>query len=274
MTGARTDRRSAGYLHGYGTPEQLRLVAQAEHWRDALILAGTDLAPETRLLEIGCGVGAVLGVLASAFPRIAVTGVDIERRQLDFAREHLARIGISADLRLADARALPLPDASFDHVWMMWFLEHLPDPLPALREAHRVLVPGGTITVIEADYSTVSTTPSTPATRALFEALAKAMDATGHSDAGPRLAGWLAAAGFTGVDPGGRVHAFEGAQAGTQARYWADILDGVAEDLAAVPGAVSADDLHAGLSQLRRLDADPGAHMEWVVHKATAKRRR
>ena len=53
------------YVHGYATAEQERLLKQAEHWRDELILAGTRLAPGTRLLEVGCGVGAVLGILSA-----------------------------------------------------------------------------------------------------------------------------------------------------------------------------------------------------------------
>src|SRR4029453_17783438 len=50
-----------GYVHGYGTPEQRRLVEQAEHWRHRLIRDGTQLEPGTGVLEGGPGGGAVLG---------------------------------------------------------------------------------------------------------------------------------------------------------------------------------------------------------------------
>src|SRR5262249_30597960 len=105
-----------GYVHGYERREQDRLMAQAEHWREELILDETMLQPGIRLLEIGCGVGAVLGVLGEAFPGISLAGVDIEERQVLAAREHLAGLGLSADLRRADALALRYGDASFDHV--------------------------------------------------------------------------------------------------------------------------------------------------------------
>jgi SAM-dependent methyltransferase len=103
------------YVHGYGTPEQERLVEQAEHWRHRLITDGTQLQPGTRLLEVGCGVGAVLAVLGQEFPGVRLVGVDIEPKQLDFAREHLARAGVEATLREADALELPFGDESFDH---------------------------------------------------------------------------------------------------------------------------------------------------------------
>ena len=81
----------ADYVHGYGTREQERLVEQAEHWRHRLIADGTTLEPGTRLLEVGCGVGAVSAVLGQEFPGIRLHGVDIEPKQLDFARGYLER---------------------------------------------------------------------------------------------------------------------------------------------------------------------------------------
>src|SRR5918995_2938095 len=102
------------YVHGYGTREQERLVQQAEHWRHRLIRDGTALAPGTRLLDVGCGVGAVLAVLGQEYPGVRLFGVDIERKQLEFARGHLERVGVEATLLEGDALALPFPDESFE----------------------------------------------------------------------------------------------------------------------------------------------------------------
>src|SRR5262249_1476437 len=142
MTRDMTER----YVHGYAVEEQERLVAQAEHWRDDLILPGTTLRSGTRLLEVGCGVGAGLGILGTAFPGVGRAGVDYEACQIEAARTRLSSLGLHADLRRAAAVDLPFGDGSFEHVWMMWFLEHLADPVAALREARRVLVPGGELT--------------------------------------------------------------------------------------------------------------------------------
>ena len=262
---------ATGYVHGYGTPEQQRLVEQAEHWRHRLIRAGTQLEPGTRLLEVGCGVGAVLAVLGQEFPGVRLHGVDIEPRQLAFAREHLARAGVDATLVEANALALPFGDESFEHVWMMWFLEHVPDPIAVLREARRVLVPGGAITAIEVDYSTVRAEPSTPALEALFGAMVRGMDASGWSDAGTRLPGWLREAGFREVEEGERPFWWQGEDLGGQSSYAADVVESALGALAQLRG-VDERELRAGLDDLRGLPAQRGAGLGWVVHKSTAVR--
>jgi ubiquinone/menaquinone biosynthesis C-methylase UbiE len=259
------------YVHGYGTPEQERLVEQAEHWRHRLIADGTQLVPRTRLLEVGTGVGAVLAVLGQEFPGISLTGVDIEPKQLEFARRHLERAGIEATLVQADALALPFADESFDYVWMMWLLEHIHDAPAALREARRVLVPGGRITAIEVDYSTCRAEPTTPAMDALFRAMVQGMAAAGWSDAGTRLPGWLREAGFRDVDEGERPYWWTGADLARQANYAADVMESALDALAQQPGA-NEEELRAGLTDLRALANRADAGLGWVVHKSTATR--
>lgn len=258
----------SGYIHGYGTPEQERLVQQAEHWRHALIADGTDLAPGTRLLEMGCGVGAVLAVLGQEYPGVRLTGVDIEAAQLAFAHEHLARSGVQAQLVEADAVALPFAPGSFDHVWMMWFLEHLADPTAALLEAKRMLAAGGRITAIEVDYATCRAEPTTPAIDALFRAMVAAMARAGWSDAGSRLPGWLRSCGFRDVADGRRPFWWEGEDLARQASYAADVMESALDAL----GAESGDErlMLQGLADLRALPDDPAAGLGWEVHKATA----
>jgi ubiquinone/menaquinone biosynthesis C-methylase UbiE len=259
------------YVHGYGTPEQERLVEQAEHWRHRLIRKGTQLQAGTRLLEVGTGAGAVLAVLGQEFPGVRLTGVDIEPKQLEFARGHLERSGVEATLAKADALELPFQGESFDHVWMMWFLEHVADPPAVLREARRVLVRGGAITAIEVDYSTCRAEPSTPAMEALFRAMVAGMAASGWSDAGTRLPGWLREAGFRDVDEGERSFWWQGEDLSGEAAYAADVMESALDALTQQPG-VSEEELRAGLEDLRDLAHQPGAGLGWVVHKSTAVR--
>jgi ubiquinone/menaquinone biosynthesis C-methylase UbiE len=261
----------AEYVHGYETREQQRLVEQAEHWRQRLIAGGTTLEPGTRLLELGCGVGAVLAVLGQEFPGVRLHGVDIEPKQLEYAREHLRRAGVDATLVEADATAVPFDDGSFDHVWMMWFLEHVANPPAALREARRVLVAGGAITAIEVDYGTCRAEPSTPAIEALFDAMVRGMAASGWSDAGTRLPGWLSEAGFRDVDEGERPVWWQGDELPGQATYAADVIESALDALVQLPGT-SEDELRAGLMDLRALPGQPSGGLGWVIHKSTATR--
>src|SRR5215211_6378249 len=251
------------YVHGYGTPEQERLVEQAEHWRHRLISDGTELEPGTRLLEVGTGAGAVLAVLGQEFPGLVLTGVDIEPKQLEFARGHLERSGVEATLVQADALSLPFDDQSFDHVWMMWFLEHLADPVAALREARRVLAPGGAITAIEVDYSTCRADPSTANIEALFSTMVQGMAAAGRSDAGTHLPRWLSEAGFGEVDPGERRVWWEEAELARQANYAADVMESALTAMLELPDAPSEQQLRGGLADVRGLVNQPGSGLGW-----------
>jgi ubiquinone/menaquinone biosynthesis C-methylase UbiE len=168
----------------------------------------------------------------------------------------------------ADARELPFEGESFDRVWMMWFLEHVADPPAVLREARRVLVPGGGITAIEVDYSTVRAEPSTDALEALFRSVVQSMAASGWSDAGTRLPGWLREAGFREVDEGERKFWWQNEDLSSQATYAADVIESA---LAQQPGGDDTEQ-RAGLEDLRSLAGHPGAGLGWVVHKSTAVR--
>jgi len=105
----------------------------------ALARAGVD--PGTgAILDVGCGAGTNLELLAERFPGAGVRGIDVERAPLRFCR---ADRGLP--VAQADAARLPFAAGSFALVAALDALEHLADDAGALREIHRVLRPGGSL---------------------------------------------------------------------------------------------------------------------------------
>lgn len=113
---------------------------------EILPFADFGSAAGKRVLEIGVGMGAdfVRWVRAGA----TATGVDLTERAVDLTRHRLAEEGLTADVRIADAEALPFENAQFDIVYSWGVLHHTPDPARALLEAQRVLAPGGVLKIM------------------------------------------------------------------------------------------------------------------------------
>jgi len=94
-----------------------------------------------RVLEIGVGMGAdyLEWLKAGAQP----TGIDLSMASVEKARQRCQMAGYQADLRVADAEQLPFPDNSFDVVYSYGVMHHSPNTPQCVREALRVLKPGG-----------------------------------------------------------------------------------------------------------------------------------
>jgi len=101
-----------------------------------------------RVLDVGCGDGAVAAVLA---PRSrSITCIDSSERMVAAAAERLAKVP-NADVRGADMHELPFDDSSFDQVLLLNVLVHSDKPARAIEEAARVLLPGGDLVVLTLD---------------------------------------------------------------------------------------------------------------------------
>ncbi|MGA5703373.1 class I SAM-dependent methyltransferase [Peterkaempfera bronchialis] len=105
----------------------------------------TDLRPGDRVLDLGCGRGAVLfAAVAAVGPDGYTVGVDLSPAVVRHTAAQAARVGLrNVSVRVDDAEDLGFPDRSFEAVLASFTLHLTPDPAAALAGAHRVLVPGG-----------------------------------------------------------------------------------------------------------------------------------
>ncbi len=129
---------------------------------DALALAAGHA-----VLDLGCGPGTDLGLLADAAgPTGTVLGVDRDPAMLTEARRRLADHPTVRVCR-GDAHALPVADASVDRVKVDRVLQHLADPAGAIRDLRRVLRPHGLLGMAEPDWDTLAVAhPDVPTSRA------------------------------------------------------------------------------------------------------------
>lgn len=107
------------------------------------------LGARGRMLDIGTGPGHIPLLIADRLADCTVVAVDLAPAMLAIARHRLAGSAHASriELRLGDAKALDLADASFDAVFSNTILHHMADPRPFLSEAARVLRPGGALLI-------------------------------------------------------------------------------------------------------------------------------
>jgi ubiquinone/menaquinone biosynthesis C-methylase UbiE len=159
------------YVHGYTAKESVRLVDQATTLAD-ILHSDTVYPAGSNVLEAGCGVGAQSVVLARNSPRANFTSVDFSEESLRAAKERVSSHGFTnVTFHQGDIFHLPYEDESFDHLFLCFVLEHLPNPVEALLCLRRVLKRRGTITVIEGDHGSTFFHPESPNARKAIQCL-------------------------------------------------------------------------------------------------------
>ncbi|RZU34001.1 class I SAM-dependent methyltransferase [Blastococcus saxobsidens] len=244
------------YTHGHAEP-----VLQSHRWRTAENSAAyllPALHPGLDLLDVGCGPGTITVDLAARVAPGRVLGLDLSPDPLDEARETAARAGVPVTFAVGDVYALDLPDDSFDVVHAHQVLQHLTDPVAALREMARVCRPGGVIAVRDVDYAATTWFPLDRWLE-LYERVARRNDA--EPDAGRRLLSWAHAAGLRDVTATASTYCYASAQ---ERQWWGRSWAGRATSSAFAEQAVghglaTPDDL-AGIAAawLRWADAADG----------------
>lgn len=184
----------ARYLHGHHDS-----VLRSHRWRtaenSAAYFTGV-IEPEWIILDLGCGPGTITHDLAALVPKGRVIGIDVSTTVLLEAKD----VSPSTPLVAADLYQLPFAENSIDAIHLHMVLQHLPDPVGALRVLRRLLRPGGVLAARDSDYGAFSWDPNPPALEewlALYERAARAVG--GEPDAGRFLSSWAAEAGFEDV---------------------------------------------------------------------------
>ncbi len=152
------------------------------------------LEPGHRLLDVGSGPGTITADLAGIVAEV----VAVEANEEAAAITRAGAPGV--EVRVADVHALPFGDDEFDVVHAHQVLQHVADPVRALREMARVTRPGGVVAARDADYAALAWWPRPPELDRWLELYSAAARANGgEPDAGRRLLSWAHAAGMYDV---------------------------------------------------------------------------
>ena len=140
------------YVHGYDERESVRLEDQA-HCLNELLYNDSIFPKGSTILEAGFGVGAQTRIIAPKNPDSKFISIDISEESLHKAESIINSLNITnVKFQVGNIFDLKFQEESFDHIFICFVLEHLPNPKDALVSLKRKLKKGGTITLIEGDH--------------------------------------------------------------------------------------------------------------------------
>jgi SAM-dependent methyltransferase len=244
------------YTHGHHES-----VLRSHSWRTIENSAAyllPHLRPGLDVLDVGCGPGTITVDLARRVDGGTVVGIDRASEVLEAAR---AAAGETGNVRFesGDVYRLEYADDTFDVVHAHQLLQHLSDPVAALREMRRVCRPGGIVAVRDADYASFAWAPADDRLEEwleLYRSVARANG--GEPDAGRHLLGWAHAAGCEDVQASASVWCFATPD---DRAWWADSWADRMRHSSVADQAVA-----LGFATRARLDGIAQAFRAWRAH--------
>jgi ubiquinone/menaquinone biosynthesis C-methylase UbiE len=244
------------YTHGHHES-----VLRSHTWRTVENSAAyliPHLVPGTRVLDAGCGPGTITADIARRVAPGDVLGIDAAGDVVEQARAAVDGVA-NVDVRVGDLYALDAADDSFDVVHAHQVLQHLADPVAALREMRRVCRPGGVVAARDGDYGAFRWYPADPALDRwldLYETVAR--HNRGEPDAARFLLAWAHAAGFDDVRPSASVWCFA---TPTDREWWGELWAARMTESAIARQAVA-----EGFATPAELDEIAAAWRRWTAH--------
>jgi hypothetical protein len=205
---------------------------------------------------------------------VQITSIDIAQSAVVEATKSVHSNGLTnVTVRQADIFDLPFAAESFDHVFLCFVLEHLPDPERALQSLKNILKVGGTITVIEGDHGSTYFHPDSAYARRAVECLVELQArAGGNALIGRSLYPLMVGAGFDDVRVSPRMVYVDSSKPhlvdGVIKRTFTAMVEGIRTDAVAA-GLVSETDFDRGITGLYRTTREDGVFC-YTFFKAVA----
>ncbi|MFL6180961.1 MAG: methyltransferase domain-containing protein [Actinomycetes bacterium] len=244
------------YTHGHHES-----VLRSHTWR-TIANSAAYLEPHLdvglRILDVGCGPGTITAEFADRVgPDGSVVGIDASPDIVALATRTQPRDNVT--FSVGDVYALAADDNSFDIVHAHQVMQHLADPVAALREMRRVCRPGGIVAARDADYSGSAWYPESEGLSDWLDlSLTVGRANQGEPNAGRRLLAWAHAAGFSEVTPSASAWCFATPE---EREWWASLwADRV------LKSSLAEQAVREGHASPARLERIANAWHEWESH--------
>ena len=264
------------YIHGFNKKEQDRLLYQAD-FLEPYVYSGINLEFCNRLLEVGCGVGAQTQILSRRFPKLKIDGIDFSHEQLSRAQQTLRKELANGRVTLSqqDVQKLDMKFKKYDAAFLCWFLEHVPNPLLALKRVRQHLKKDGMIYISEVFNQTLFVEPYSPAyMKYWFEFNDHQWTIKGHPFVGASLGHLLNEAGYRDIRVEPRAFHFDSREPEKRAAftaYFTDILLSAEKTLIAEK-RVSRELVQEMKREMKVIQRAKNAVFFYAFMRATAKR--
>lgn len=263
------------YLHGFSDTEQQRLRNQAE-FAEFTIFQNINFSNAKKILEVGCGVGAQTEILLRRFPKAHVTGVDLNEKQLEAAKEFIGSIPAANgryEFQKMSGDNLSFEGQSFDGAYLCWILEHVPNPAQVLSEVRRVLRPGSEIVITEVMNSSFFLEPYSPNVWKYWMAFNDFQhNHAGDPFVGAKLGNLLTSVGYHQVKTEVKTWHFDNRQPALRKQaiyFWTDLLLSAASVLLAEK-YVDQETVDKAKQELSKVASDPNAVFLYSFMQAKA----